>query len=112
MCRTLRTTPPVTRRTSTSTICMPTLTSSGRPWQFRVMTGADVLLATGEARGATFTYTAPVSGSPQANVPEPTTLDLDADDERRFLGAYGSVEWMPASRLSISSGLRLNATSE
>jgi iron complex outermembrane receptor protein len=78
----------------------------------RFMTGADALFATGEARGATFTYTAPLSGSSQASVTEPTTLDLDADDERRFLGAYGSAEWTPVSRLSISGGLRLNATSE
>ena len=80
--------------------------------QFRFMTGVDALFAGGEARGATFTYTAPLSGSPQANVPEPTTLDLDAGDDRRFLGAYGSAEWTPVRRLSISSGLRLNATTE
>ena len=79
--------------------------------RFRVMIGADALLATGEARGATFTYTAPLSG-PQANVAEPTTLNLDADDERRFLGAYGSAEWRPVTRLSLNGGLRLNATSE
>ena len=80
--------------------------------QFRVMVGADALLATGEARGATFTYTAPLSGSPQASVAEPTTLNLDADDERRFLGAYGSAEWRPVTRFSLNGGLRLNATSE
>jgi iron complex outermembrane receptor protein len=80
--------------------------------QFRVMVGADALLATGEARGATFTYTAPLSGSSQANVAEPSTLNLDADDERRFLGAYGSAEWRPATRFSLNGGLRLNATSE
>ncbi len=80
--------------------------------QFRFMTGVDALFAGGEARGATFTYTAPLSGSPQANVPEPTTLDLDAGDDRRFIGAYGSAEWTPVHRLSISSGLRLNTTTE
>lgn len=80
--------------------------------QLRLMVGGDALLAAGEARGATFTYTAPLSGASQANVAEPTTLDLDAGNDRRFLGAYGSAEWRPNSRLSISSGLRLNATTE
>jgi iron complex outermembrane receptor protein len=80
--------------------------------QLRFMTGADALLATGEARGATFTYTAPLNGSTQASVAEPGTLNLDADDERRFLSAYGSAEWRPTDRFSLSSGLRLNATTE
>ncbi len=78
----------------------------------RVMTGADLLFGTGEAKGATFTYTAPLDGSTQAAVPEPSTLDLDSDDERRFLGAYGAVEWQPTARLNLTAGARLNATSE
>ena len=80
--------------------------------QLRLMVGADALLAGGEATGATFTYTAPLNGSQQADVAEPTTLDRDAGTDRRFLGAYGSAEWRPVSRLSLSSGLRLNATTE
>jgi iron complex outermembrane receptor protein len=80
--------------------------------QFRFMTGIDALLAGGEAKGATFTYTAPLSGSPQASVPEPTNLDLDAGDDRRFLGAYGSAEWRPTGALSFNGGLRLNSTAE
>ncbi len=80
--------------------------------QLRFMTGADALLAGGEARGATFTYSAPLSGSPQPAVAEPSTLDKDAGDDRRFLGAYGSAEWRPITRFTLSSGLRLNATTE
>ena len=78
----------------------------------RFMTGADLLFAAGEGKGATFTYTAPLDGSTQPVVSEPTTLDKDAEDERRFLGAYGSADWRPTSRLSFNGGLRLNATSE
>ena len=78
----------------------------------RFMTGADLLLAAGEGKGATFTYTAPLNGSAQTDVAEPTTLDKDAGDDRRFLGAYSSADWRPTSRLSFNGGLRLNATSE
>jgi iron complex outermembrane receptor protein len=78
----------------------------------RFMTGADALFASGEARGATFTYTAPLDGLSQASVAEPSTLDKDAGDERRFLGAYTSAEWQPAAGFSLSGGLRFNSTSE
>ncbi len=78
----------------------------------RFMTGADLLLGKGEAKGATFTYTAPLNGSTAPVVPEPTNLDKDAEDERTFFGAYGSLEWRPVTRLTISAGVRLNATSE
>jgi iron complex outermembrane recepter protein len=78
----------------------------------RVLTGADLLMAAGEAEGAIFTYTAPLSGTSRTAVAEPTTFDRDAGDERRFLGAYGSAEWRPIARLAISGGLRINATSE
>ena len=78
----------------------------------RIMTGADLLFAQGEAKGATFTYTAPLDGSTAAPVPEPTTLDKDAEDRRIFGGAYGSAEWRPSSRLTLSGGLRLNLTTE
>jgi iron complex outermembrane receptor protein len=80
--------------------------------QLRFMTGVDALFAGGEATGATFTYTAPLSGASQAAVPEPNTLDKDAGDDRRFLGAYASTEWRPVNRFTLSGGLRLNATSE
>src|SRR5207249_1565400 len=78
----------------------------------RFMTGADLLFANGEAKGATFTYTAPLDGSTATAVAEPTTLDKDAEDRRIFGGAYGSVEWRPTGRLSFAGGLRLNTTSE
>jgi outer membrane receptor protein involved in Fe transport len=84
---------------------------SGRS-KLRFMTGADVLFANGEAKGATFTYTVPLDGSAAASVPEPTTLDKDAEARRLFLGAYGSAEWQPVSRLTLSGGLRVNATTE
>jgi iron complex outermembrane receptor protein len=80
--------------------------------RLRLMAGADALLAGGEARGATFTYTAPVNGSSQASVAEPSDLSLDAGNDRRFLGAYGSAEWKPVDRFSLSTGLRLNSTAE
>ena len=80
--------------------------------QLRLMAGADALLAGGEARGATFSYTAPLSGAQRASVTEPTNLDLDAGNDRRFLGAYSSAEWRPLNRFSLSGGLRLNSTAE
>ncbi len=78
----------------------------------RFMTGADLLFASGEATGATFTYTAPLTGATATAVPEPTTLDKDAGDHRLFLGAYGSAEWRPSGRVTVNGGLRLNATTE
>ena len=80
--------------------------------QMRFMAGADLLFANGEGKGATFNYTVPLSGVTQAAVTEPTTLDKDAEARRLFGGAYGSVEWRPATRLTLSGGVRLNATSE
>ena len=76
------------------------------------MVGADALFAGGKATGATFTYSAPVAGTSAPSVPQPTTLDKESEDERTFLGAYGSAEWRPFTRLSINGGVRLNATSE
>ena len=78
----------------------------------RFMAGADVLFAAGEGKGATFTYTAPLSGTSRPHVAEPSVLDKDSEDERRFLGAYGSAEWTPAPQLTLNGGLRLNATGE
>jgi iron complex outermembrane receptor protein len=80
--------------------------------QMRFLAGADLLFANGEGKGATFTYTAPLSGTTQTAVTEPTLLDKDAEARRLFGGAYGSVEWRPATQLTLSGGLRLNATNE
>ena len=80
--------------------------------QMRFMAGADLLFANGEAKGATFNYTVPLSGTTQTAVTEPTTLDKDAEARRIFSGAYGSVEWKPATQFTLSAGLRLNATNE
>ena len=76
------------------------------------MAGVDALFGNGEAKGATFTYSAPVNGSSRATVPEPVTLDKDAEARRLFTGAYGSVDWQPSTRVTLSAGLRLNATTE
>lgn len=78
----------------------------------RFMAGADILTASGEAKGATFNYTAPLNGVSAPNVTEPTLLDKDAGNNRVFVGAYGSAEWRPTTRLNVSGGLRLNATNE
>jgi iron complex outermembrane receptor protein len=80
--------------------------------KLRFMAGADGLFGQGEAKGAVFSYTAPLDGGTAPVVPEPTTLDRDAEDQRIFLGAYGAVEWQPVSRVTFSGGLRANLTSE
>jgi iron complex outermembrane receptor protein len=78
----------------------------------RFMTGADLLFANGEAKGATFNYTAPLAAATAPVVTEPSTLNLDSETRRIFFGAYGSAEWRPNTRLNVSAGLRLNSTSE
>lgn len=76
------------------------------------MTGVDMLLAGGEAKGATFAYTVPLSGISGPIVREPTLLDKDAGNDRLFVGGYASAEWRPTSRVSLTGGLRLNVTNE
>lgn len=78
----------------------------------RFMTGVDALFANGEARGAVFDYTVPLSAAAATAVTEPTVLDRDAENRRIFLGAYGSAEWRATDRITFSGGLRLNATNE
>ncbi|HWP70144.1 MAG TPA: TonB-dependent receptor [Gemmatimonadaceae bacterium] len=80
--------------------------------KLRTMAGADALIAQGEGKGATFSYTAPLDGATRANVTEPSNLNLDSEDERAFFGLYGSLEWRPTSRFSGDVGLRLNNTNE
>lgn len=89
-------------------IAWPTVSN----WRF--VTGADLLFANGEGKGATFTYTAPLSASTQPSVAEPSSssFDKDAEDRRIFGGIYGNTEWRPTNRLTLSGGLRLNSTSE
>jgi iron complex outermembrane recepter protein len=81
-------------------------------WRF--VTGADLLFANGEGKGATFTYTAPLDGSTRPSVAEPSSssFDKDAEDRRIFGGLYANTEWRPTNRLTLTGGLRLNSTSE
>jgi outer membrane receptor protein involved in Fe transport len=74
--------------------------------------GGDVLVGTGDARGATFDYTVPLAGTPAAQVPEPTSLTLGVEDRRMFSGGYGLFEWRPTARVTFSGGARLNVTFE
>lgn len=78
----------------------------------RVVGGVDALFAAGEGKGAVFDYTAQLSGATRPQVAEPSTLDRDSEDERRFLGAYTAAEWRPTSRFTLSGGVRMNSTSE
>lgn len=74
--------------------------------------GGDFLFGNGEGRGATFTYTVPLSGTVVNPVAEPTTLDLDSESRRLFSGGYAQLEWTPSTRVHVSTGMRLNATWE
>ncbi len=78
----------------------------------RVLAGGDFLFGNGEGRGATFTYTAPLDGVTAPFVERPTVLNLDTGSRREFGGAYVSADYAPSSRLSLSAGVRLNATAE
>ncbi len=78
----------------------------------RLMTGVDLLVARGEGKGATFDYTVPLDASTATNVPEPSTLDKDSENERTFAGLYGSAEWRPSARVAVNAGLRFNITTE
>jgi outer membrane receptor protein involved in Fe transport len=78
----------------------------------RYLAGADLLFGGGEAKGATFTYTAPLSGVSAPSVNEPSVLNLDSGSDRLFFGAYGSAEWRPSHRFTLSAGTRANVTRE
>jgi iron complex outermembrane receptor protein len=80
--------------------------------KIRTMAGADALIAQGEAKGATYSYTAPLNGATRASVTEPANLNLDSDDERTLFGGYGSIEWRPTPRFNGTVGARLNSTTE
>jgi outer membrane receptor protein involved in Fe transport len=74
--------------------------------------GGDLLFGSGDAKGATFTYSAPLAGDVAPQVPEPSTLNLGIEDRRVFAGGYGLIEWRPNPKLTLSGGLRLNITFE
>ncbi len=78
----------------------------------RWLAGADLLMAGGEGKGATFAYTAPLAASSAPSVNEPAHLNLDSGSDRMFFGAYASAEWTPSSRFTLSAGARANMTSE
>ena len=78
----------------------------------RWLAGADIMVAGGEGKGATFTYTAPLAGTSAPHVNEPSNLNLDSGSDRLFFGAYASAEWTPVSQFTLSAGARANMTSE
>jgi iron complex outermembrane receptor protein len=78
----------------------------------RIAAGGDFLFGNGEGRGATFAYTVPLAGTTPTPVPEPDDLNLDTESRRALSGAYVQLEWMPAARVHLSAGVRLNATWE
>ena len=77
-----------------------------------IIIGSDLLFGNGEGRGATFTYTVPLSAAISTAVTEPRTLTLDAESRRAFGGGYAQIEWTGVARLHVSTGIRLNATWE
>jgi outer membrane receptor protein involved in Fe transport len=76
-----------------------------------VVAGGDFVFGNGEGKGATFTYTVPLNGA-ATTVTQPGTLNLDTGSRRAFSGGYAQVEWKPAPRVHLSTGVRLNATWE
>jgi len=78
----------------------------------RLVAGGDFLHGLGDANGATFTYSVPLSGTPAPAVPEPSTLGLHVEDRREFAGGYVLTEWDATPRLRIAGGVRLNVTFE
>jgi outer membrane receptor protein involved in Fe transport len=77
-----------------------------------LLLGGDYLHGTGNARGADFDYTVPLSGAFAPVIAAPADLDFHIDDDRNFFGAYSNVEWRPVQRLRIDAGIRLNVTHE
>ena len=79
----------------------------------RYIVGIDYLFGKGDARSDIFDYFVALNGdaSPRSStqsIEERTILE----DERNFLGLYGQVEWKPAARWLLQSGLRFNNTRE
>jgi outer membrane receptor protein involved in Fe transport len=80
--------------------------------EVRIVAGVDHLLGVGNAKGAAFTYFAPLGGLVAASVREPAALDQTITDVRNFTGLYGFLEWHPTPRVRLEGGLRLNHTAE
>ena len=78
----------------------------------QIVAGGDFLFGNGEGKGATFTYTVPLSGVTATTVTPLTTLNLDTESRRAFSGGYVQAEWTPSGRVHVSTGIRLNATWE
>ena len=78
----------------------------------RVVAGGDLLHGHGDANGATFTYSAPIGGTPAPVATAPSTLGLHVEDRREFFGGYTLAEWDATARLRITAGVRLNVTFE
>jgi iron complex outermembrane receptor protein len=76
-----------------------------------LIVGVDYMHGTGNAQGADFDYTVPLSGAAVV-VPPPADLDFHIGDYRDFIGPYVSLEWTPLERLRFDAGLRLNITHE
>ena len=78
----------------------------------QLLAGTDYLHGTGNAQGADFDYTVPLSGLTPVSVTPPGDLDVTIHDLRDFFGPYAEVEWSPVERVRIDMGLRLNVTRE
>ena len=78
----------------------------------QLVAGGDFLHGTGEAKGATFIYTAPLAATTAPSVPLRDDLPIGKDDRREFFGGYVMTEWDATSRVRLSGGLRLNVTFE
>lgn len=78
----------------------------------RFVAGGDFLHGLGDADGVTFTYSAPLSGTPATPVAEPSSLGLHVEDRRELAGGYVLTEWDATKRLRLSGGVRLNVTVE
>jgi outer membrane receptor protein involved in Fe transport len=82
------------------------------PHAVTFLLGGDYLHGEGNASGADFDYTTPLSGTMAIRVTPPSVLDVRIQDRRDFAGAYSAVEWSPLERLRIDAGVRLNITTE
>lgn len=78
----------------------------------QLLAGADFMHGTGNAQGADFDYTIPLSGFTPVSVALPDALDVTIHDLRDFFGPYVEAEWSPVEQVRIDAGIRLNVTRE